>query len=58
VTDLTPLKDLLLETLVFSPEGITNGIDTVRSMKTLKECNGGPAVEFWRRYDAGEFRKK
>jgi internalin A len=65
LTDVTPLKNLRLDSLVFSPRTVTTGIDVLRGMKTLKsiEINVGgtisriPAEEFWRRYDAGEFKK-
>ncbi|MCA9034272.1 MAG: hypothetical protein KDA91_04025 [Planctomycetaceae bacterium] len=58
VTDLTPLKDLKLERLTFSPERITAGIDVIRNMPSLAELQ--PTVEtpikaadFWQRYDLG-----
>jgi len=61
VTDLTPLRAMELELLTLSPEKIEKGTEIVRSMKSLKligaEWNKPmPADEFWKRYDAGEFR--
>jgi hypothetical protein len=62
VTDLTPLDGMRLEHLSFTPRNITKGISTVRNMKTLKAIGVdgndylGPATEFWKKYDAGEFR--
>lgn len=59
VTDLSPLKHMELEALRFSPERILSGIDSVRTMTTLKKIGRLydylPAQEFWDRYDKGEF---
>ena len=60
VTDLTPLSDAALETLSFTPANITEGIDTIRKMETIRQLGAAagdlmPPSEFWRRYDAGEF---
>jgi Leucine-rich repeat (LRR) protein len=62
VTDLTPLKGMPLTFLVFTPRNITNGIDIVRTMKSLEKIGTNrtctmPAAEFWKKYDAGEFNK-
>ena len=61
VADLTPLKGMDLEILFFMPRNVTTGIDTVRGMTSIKsigvEWNKGmPPAEFWKKYDAGEFR--
>lgn len=72
VSDVTPLKRLPLTELVFEPGKIRHGMDALRTMATLRsisavatkstdpaESSGGPCLkpaEFWRRYDAGEFR--
>jgi hypothetical protein len=65
VTDLTPLAGMELETIGFTPKSITKGMEIVREMRSLKEVvpsqSPSPGVryapaEFWRRYDAGEFR--
>jgi len=56
VSDLTPLRHLKLERLVFTPGNIRKGLDDVRNMKTLTEIGTTletlmPANEFWARYD-------
>jgi serine/threonine protein kinase/tetratricopeptide (TPR) repeat protein len=65
VSDLTPLKGMELTHIGFTPKNITKGMDVLREMQSLKRIfpwyspdpNGGfTAEEFWRRYDAGEFR--
>ncbi len=64
VTDLTPLGELALNRLIFSPEKITKGIEAVRNMTSLQaldtsfEGTSRPMSpsEFWERYDAGEFK--
>ncbi len=58
VTDLSPLKNVPLEALTFVPENITKGMDELRQMETLKLINDLSPKEFWRRFDAGEFRGK
>jgi hypothetical protein len=51
-----------LQQLIFTPRNVTSGIVVLRSMKSLKLIdtdwppNAKPA-EFWKRYDAGEFKK-
>ena len=62
VKNLSPLKGLRLETLGFTPKLVTEGIDVIRNMKSLRNIVPGygvslPAAEFWRRYDADEFSK-
>ncbi len=63
VTDLSPLADSPLKTLVFDPMKVTQGIDAIRKIKTLERIRGEdgstylPAAEFWKKYDAGEFGK-
>jgi hypothetical protein len=61
--DLTALEDMPLEELTFRPRFATN-IEVVRRLKTLKNIivgtdNGGrpfTPADFWKRYDAGEFK--
>ncbi|MEW4487903.1 hypothetical protein AB1L42_07450 [Thalassoglobus sp. JC818] len=63
VTDLSPLADLQLERLIFTPNLITTGIEAIRNMSSLQQIDtsfDGVArpmspSEFWERYDAGEF---
>ena len=57
VRDVAPLKGLRLESLWFSPEMTTNGIDVIRSMDSLVAINRMSASEFWRKYDEGESLK-
>ncbi|MCS6852984.1 MAG: tetratricopeptide repeat protein [Gemmataceae bacterium] len=63
ITDLTPLAGMKLQELRFTPRNISRGLEVVRNMSSLKvigvsEAPGQiwPAAEFWKRYDAGEFR--
>jgi serine/threonine protein kinase len=63
VQDLTPLAGMPLERIVITYEKITHGLETLRALKSLKQIGMTgigdlPAAEFWRRYDAGEFKKK
>jgi Leucine-rich repeat (LRR) protein len=55
VSDLTPLKYLKLERLIFTPGNITRGLDVVRNMKTITELGSTletrmPPEQFWLRY--------
>lgn len=52
VVDLTPLEGMELESLNFHANGVTRGIEIVRSMKSLKKINLKEPVEFWSEYDA------
>ena len=61
VQDLRPLQGLNLVEIDFVPRTITQGMDVLRQMKSLKaiRVRGGPrlaAEDFWKRYDAGEFK--
>jgi Leucine-rich repeat (LRR) protein len=61
ITDLTPLQGMPLEELRLIPKNITQGLDLLRKMKSLKTIGNSsqawPAAEFWERYDKGEFTK-
>jgi hypothetical protein len=63
VDDLTPLQGMKLESVVFTPQSITRGLDVLRQMKTLQTIGVQevwqiwPAAEFWKKYDAGDFKK-
>jgi uncharacterized protein (TIGR03067 family) len=64
VTDLSPLKGMQLEDIRLTPKNITQGLDILRSMKSLKTIGIHyfpekiwPAAEFWERYDKGEFKE-
>ncbi len=63
VTDLTPLRFVNLNRLVFTPSNITAGLDYARQMPTLRhigtkfdehEQNPMPSVQFWELFDKGE----
>ena len=64
VTSLLPLEGMQLETVSIAPGKITQGMNTLRQMKSLKEISIGlgkgeqfSPAEFWKKYDAGEFGK-
>jgi formylglycine-generating enzyme required for sulfatase activity len=62
ITDLTPLQGMPLEDIRLSPKNITQGLDILRAMKSLKTIGihwdqFWPAAEFWDRYDKGEFKE-
>jgi internalin A len=61
--DLTPLRGMPLQILTLSPRRISKGIEIVRRMKSLKKIGMHwdekqllPPQEFWKRYDAGDFK--
>lgn len=56
--DLSCLEGVELRSICFLADHITNGIGTIRNMASLQKINRLPAAEFWKRYDAGEFRSK
>jgi len=56
VTDLTPLKELKLTRLVFTPATVTKGIEVIRAMHTITELGTTlegrmPPEQFWTLYD-------
>src|SRR5262249_49035847 len=62
VTDLKPLQALQLEDIRLTPKHITQGLDNLRNMKSLKTIGlshykAWPAEEFWDRYNKGEFKE-
>ena len=61
VRDLSPLADVPLVELHFEAKKIDRGFEVLRDMKSLKKiAPNGPTLspaEFWRQYDAGEFKK-
>ena len=64
VSDLSPLKEMHLTLVWFTPKKITDGLDAIRQMKSLKtiglsweDKDQFPPDEFWKKYDAGEFGK-
>ena len=58
VSDLTPIKGLKLQRLIFSPKSVKVGMEVVRGMKTLTEIGSSldrrmPPEKFWELYDQG-----
>jgi hypothetical protein len=50
-----------LTELHFTPRSVTKGIDVIRQMKSLHTIGIGASTgwepaEFWRKYDAGDFK--
>jgi hypothetical protein len=45
-----------LTEIALVPKNITKGMDALRSMKSLVRINGLPPAEFWKNYDAGEYK--
>ena len=56
VTDLSHLEGMALKSIDFSPKNITKGMEVLRGMESLSSINKIPPTEFWKKYDAGEFR--
>lgn len=63
VSDLRPLEGLRLTRLIVTPKNIQHGWDVIRNMSTLTELDiefrepqRWSPEEFWKRFDAGEFR--
>ncbi len=61
ITDLTPLKGMELDEVRLEPARITQGLDVLREMKSIKligQATGDylPASDFWARFDKGEFK--
>ncbi len=61
VIDLLPLNGMNLSHISFTPKNVTEGMDVIRQMKSLQtigiDREAFPAIEFWKKYDAGEFGK-
>jgi Leucine-rich repeat (LRR) protein len=62
LSDLSPLQATQLKEIRLTPNNITQGLDILRDMKSLKTIGidnnqAWPAAEFWERYDKGEFKK-
>jgi hypothetical protein len=61
ITDLSPLQGLHLSQIILTPRTVTKGMDALRTMASLKGIGVTwgtlyEPAEFWRRYDAGEFK--
>jgi serine/threonine protein kinase len=64
VRDVTPLEGMSLEEIRFAPPVVTKGLEVLRRMKTLKRIRFDwnkqelfRAEDFWKKYDAGDFRE-
>jgi hypothetical protein len=57
ITDLRPLECQPLVELRFSPSRVTDGMDVLKGIKTLKRINDLTVDEFWRRFDAGRLQE-
>jgi formylglycine-generating enzyme required for sulfatase activity/serine/threonine protein kinase/Leucine-rich repeat (LRR) protein len=64
VSDLRPLQGMELVELRLTPKNVTQGLEIIREMKSLKIIGSGsaanqawPPAEFWERYDKGEFKE-
>jgi hypothetical protein len=64
VRDLTPLEGMRLQQIVLpGPPALSKGMEVLRRMDSLKAIEFGDiekrfsAAEFWKRYDAGDFKK-
>ncbi|MHB1424827.1 MAG: protein kinase domain-containing protein [Gemmataceae bacterium] len=57
ITDLTPLTEMKLEMIWFEPRTVKTGVDALRRMKSLTRINDLPVEAFWKKFDAGEFKR-
>jgi len=62
ISDLTSLKGMEIESFSFSPDKIRTGLVIIRHMNSIKSISTSMSEElpekFWKRFDAGEFKKK
>ncbi len=63
IHDVTPLQGMPLAYLQVTPRHIKQGMDVLRSMKTMRIISVGNGItdrftpeQFWKKYDAGEFK--
>ena len=61
VSDLTPLQGMPLQEIRLNPKNITQGLDILKGISTLKTIGidsnqAGPPAEFWERLEKGEFK--
>ncbi|MDB5336939.1 MAG: stkP 3 [Planctomycetaceae bacterium] len=61
ITDLSPLAGMKLKKLSFTPKPELRGLQAIRHMDSLVEIGPSqgelmPRSEFWRKFDAGEFK--
>lgn len=56
VKDLSPLQGMNLTEILFQPQHISKGMEVLRQMKSLTKIYNLAPDEFWKKYDAGEFK--
>jgi serine/threonine protein kinase len=56
IHDLTPLEELRLKDVHLKPKNIKQGMNALRRMKSIENINTMPVADFWKKYDAGEFK--
>jgi len=54
ITNLSALAGMKLESFSFTFGDVTNDLEIVRKMNSLKRINGIAPVDFWKRFDNGE----
>jgi serine/threonine protein kinase/DNA-directed RNA polymerase subunit RPC12/RpoP len=57
ITDITPLEGMKLTYVYIPARTVKTGVDILRRMKSLTRINDLPVEEFWKKYDAGEFKQ-
>lgn len=61
IHDVLPLEGMSLKQITFFPKNIDKGMEVLRAMKSLETISTDginyAADDFWRRFDAGEFKK-
>jgi hypothetical protein len=55
--DLSPLENAPLVDIEALPPQVDRGMNVLRQIKTLKNIQRMAAAEFWKKYDAGEFKQ-
>jgi serine/threonine protein kinase len=56
VRDLSVLEGMNLSAITLPPE-VARGMEVLRRMKELERINYGPAADFWKKFDQGEFKR-
>jgi len=56
VRDLSPLESIKLKEIALPPQ-VAEGMAVLRRVKSITQINNVPADEFWKKYDAGEFKQ-
>jgi len=58
LTDIRPLRNAPLRSVILTVQAVTQGMGDLRKISTLTTINDLAAAEFWKKYDAGEFRPR